>query len=75
GKYGFLNKVPMSESVMKPLFSEAQNSGLFQLEGNGNGNGLKLRLDDNLSEKDIQFVLDWIQKLANAIIDADTVNP
>ncbi|MDL2274877.1 endonuclease NucS [Desulfosarcina sp. OttesenSCG-928-G10] len=33
GKYGFLNKVSISESVMKPLFSEAQNSGLFQLAG------------------------------------------
>jgi len=63
GRGGFLSKLDISESVIEQLWSEAQESGLFQPAGRE----LKALVNRKFSEKEIKSLIGWLEKVAKAI--------
>lgn len=63
GRGGFLSKLDVSESEIKQLWSEAQTTGLFQSAGRE----LKALINREFNKEEIQLLVGWLEKVANAI--------
>ena len=63
GRGGFLSKLNVSEADIKHLWSEAQDSGLFQPAGRE----LKVLVDRKFNEKEIRSLIGWLEKVAKTI--------
>ena len=53
----------IDEAKIKPLWGEAQSTGLFQPAGRE----LKALINRKFSDKEIQMLISWIDKVATAI--------
>ena len=67
GKGGLLSKIDVSESVKEELWQEAYGTGIFQEAGQE----LKVVVDRKFSEKEIELLLNWLEKLVSTIISLD----
>lgn len=63
GRGGFLSKLDVPESEINVLWQEAQATGLFQPPGRE----LKAMINRKFSNKGIQTIIDWPEKVAAAI--------
>ena len=63
GRGGFLSKLDVSESDIKRLWSEAQETGLFQSAGRE----LKVVIDRKFSSKEIEVLIKWLDKVVETI--------
>lgn len=63
GRGGFLIKLDVSESDIKQLWSEAQETGLFIPAGRE----LKVLINREFKENEIKSFIGWLDKVANAI--------
>lgn len=63
GRGGFLIKLDVSESDIKQLWSEAQETGLFIPAGRE----LKVVINREFKENEIKSFIGWLDKVANAI--------
>lgn len=63
GRGGFLSKLNAAESDIKKLWDEAQESGLFQPAGRE----LKALVNRKFTEKEIQTLIGWLDRVAIAI--------
>jgi len=63
GRGGFLTKLEVTESEIDQLWKEAQATGLFQPAGRE----LKALINRKFNTKEIQALIDWLEKVATAI--------
>ncbi len=63
GRGGLLSKIDFSEHELQALYTEAQNSGLFQPAGRE----LKCLINRKFSEKQIEWLFSWLTKLTQEI--------
>jgi hypothetical protein len=65
GRGGFLSKMDVTEQNAEKLWLEAQSSGLFQKAGRE----LKLMINREYNDKEIQTIIGWLEKVAGAIAE------
>jgi hypothetical protein len=63
GRGSLLSKLDIPKSAVEQLWSEAQQSGLFQKAGRE----LKALIDRKFEENEIQSIIGWLEKVAKAI--------
>ncbi len=63
GRGGFLSKLDVGEPEIEQLWAEAQSTGLFQAAGRE----LKVLVDHEFNQTEIQALIDWLAKVVEAI--------